>query len=327
MYSIDLHQDISSNCLLCTHKNFFEKNSIHQWWNHLEIPVNNQSDLPRLVEWKVKIVFAAICIEPQEMTKWKKIATHAALNQIYFYQYLEQNSNWKIKIIRNYNEINTIPPEWVWIILHIEGFYFIEKIEDINILDEFYNLWVRSIWFTWNIDNAICGGWSSKNWLTTLGATIVEKVINMNFFIDLAHSNINSFNDILEKVKEYPIVTHTQVKELFAHERNLTDSQIIKIAQKWWLIWLMPHPIMLGTNDFNKYIESIKYIKNLVWIEYVAIGTDFDWTTSTTLIEEFKQSSDFPSLQHKLLQSWLTETETHKILYENALNLIKKKLW
>lgn len=57
MFKVDLHQDWSDNALYLTHKDFFQKNELHEGWNHLGRGVNNQVDFPRLQEGGLDLVF------------------------------------------------------------------------------------------------------------------------------------------------------------------------------------------------------------------------------------------------------------------------------
>lgn len=326
MKIIDLHQDISSNCMYITHKNFFQRNAINQWWNQFGRQVNNQSDLPRLLDWWVSVVFGAMCLIPSEMNLPITITKQLIQYQIDFYKYLETQSKWQIKIIYSYKDIDSLGEWQLWIVLHMEWFYFIDEQWDLSILDNYFDQWIRSIWLTWNVDNVLAWWASSENWLTELWRKFVSKLSKMPMILDLAHLNPVSTNDILNNIDFSPFVTHTQINSIFNHPRNLTDIQIIDIAQKWWVIWLMPNPRMLGSTSLDVFVDSISYVKKLVWIDYVAIWTDFDGTTSPQLIAWFDQSSDFPNLIDKLFESWFEQNEISKILFENPLRILKQRL-
>ncbi len=75
--------------------------------------------------------------------------------------------------------------------------------------------------------------------LTELGVELVKKLVDKKIAIDLSHANEKTFFDIVElcsALKAYgknPIVfaSHSNVKAICNHARNLTDKQIMKIKE------------------------------------------------------------------------------------------------
>jgi hypothetical protein len=61
MYVFDAHQDITDALLYTSHGDFWKENGVHEGWNILHLPVNNQSDFVRLKKGNVKGVFGVSC--------------------------------------------------------------------------------------------------------------------------------------------------------------------------------------------------------------------------------------------------------------------------
>ncbi len=328
MKVIDLHNDIAINSLYTTHKNFFEENNFYDWWNTEGKDIVNQVDLPRIIQWDVKIIFGACCLMPDMYNHILDTKRFLIEKQIDFYDYLIEKSNWRINQILNQMDLDYVSwkEEVIWLIKHIEGFYFAEKNKDLEILDHYYQRGIRSIWLTWNKANNIAWWIDEDKNLTNIGRRFLKKLQEKNIIIDLAHLWKRSFEDVLNYVDQPVMVSHTQLENFKKHPRNINKSSLKKIAQKNWIIGLMPYPKFLGSSNIIDYIESLKYVIDNVWIAHVSIGTDFDGFFSSKKIKEFCQSSDFPALEKKLKDNWFSSEDVHRIFFGNAYNFIKNVL-
>lgn len=77
-----------------------------------------------------------------------------------------------------------------------------------------------------------------------------------------------------------------------------------------------------GGTTIEKVIEHIDYIKNLVGIDYIGIGSDFDG--GITPPNELYDASCYPELTKKLVERGYTEEEIKKILGGNFLRIFKQ---
>lgn len=329
MFVCDMHQDWADNSLILTHKDFFRKNAVNDWWNMHWIQTNNQVDLPRLKEWEVNLVFGGLALLPWDIEKEVNIKIDRIKEHIEFYDYLLNNSNGEIKSILNSLDLKNIQESWeIGLIKHLEGFYYFdEKDTNFEIVDYFYQLWVRSVALTWNKENNLAGGANSQQWLTEFWKNFIKKIAEKNMILDVAHIWKQSFWDIINET-DYPLImSHTQLQSINYDSRNINDNQALAIAEKGWVVGLMAHPKFLWSNDIKDYINSIKYLVDLVGIDHVAIWSDFDGTTCSELINGFSQSNEFPYLIKNLQKEGFEQNEIEKILWENIkkfiLNTIK----
>ena len=70
-------------------------------------------------------------------------------------------------------------------------------------------------------------------------------------------------------------------------------------------------------------IKHIDYLKKLIGIDHIALGSDFDGIDGDL---EIKDASFLPLLKLKLKEHGYTEDEINKITHLNALNLFSKIL-
>lgn len=79
---------------------------------------------------------------------------------------------------------------------------------------------------------------------------------------------------------------------------------------------------ILGGTSIGKVIEHIDYIKNLVGVDYIGIGSDFDG--GITPPNELYDAGTYPLITKKLVERGYTEEEIKKILGGNFLRVFKK---
>lgn len=260
----------------------------------------------------------------------------------------------EIDIIENLKEVNSLIsnynliPKDIKYIYGIEGLDYLEKIEDV---DKIYDLGVRSVNIVWNNDNKFGGGakGDEARGLTDLGKELVKKLVDKKIAIDLSHANEKTFYDIIDLCNElrneekYPIVfaSHSNVKEICNHKRNLSDDQIIKIKELNGVIGVVAvKPFCVQEEKFNKenkkyqdaYIQHIKYIMDLLGgVDNIAVSTD-DMTYYKTNkryykhFNVFKQERMKKELENLLLSNGFSSKDTENILYKNFNNKILQRL-
>lgn len=214
----------------------------------------------------------------------------------------------------------------IWYLLHIEWLY---SVKNKYMIDLFYELWVRSIWLLWNEDSNIwtsCRQWNYY-WLSKFWKEIVEYIEKKWMILDLAHIWDTSFEDVMKIVKKPVIVSHTAVRSLNNYDRNITDKQMKMVKKSWWLVWITWCSFFLNWSieaSLEEYIKHIKYAIDLIWIDYVWIGSDFEWMWIDVCPKWFHSINDLWNLKKWLKNIWLSDEDIDKIFYKNAEKFIKK---
>ena len=141
---------------------------------------------------------------------------------------------------------------------------------------------------------------------------------SLGIIIDVSHVGIKTIQDILTETKNPIIATHSGARSVSDHYRNLYDWQIQDIANSGGVVGVVFYPWFLNGSasaSISDVIEHIDYIKNLVGIDYVALGSDFDGIEVTPL--GLEDTTKFPDLTMALLQHGYTESDLEKILGGN----------
>lgn len=153
--------------------------------------------------------------------------------------------------------------------------------KDLDNVDVFYGLGVRSSQITYNFQNWAGSGCNEVNGsgLTVYGHELVEKMNSVGMLIDLSHANMRTMSDAISASRDPVIVSHSCCKALFEHNRNTTDENIRAIADKGGLFGVTQmRPFMTHQIDdaVHFYYQHIEHAVNVAGIEHVCIGSDRD---------------------------------------------------
>lgn len=144
-------------------------------------------------------------------------------------------------------------------------------------LDDYYNCGLRAVGLTWNYANEYAGGCGSDEGLSESGRELIRRCEDMGMLVDCAHLNRSSFWQVMEIAQKPLIVSHTCCDALQHHRRNLTDRQMLAVAEHGGVIGIGFVPDFLGgAGNLCRLCEHIEYSVALVGSEHVALGSDFD---------------------------------------------------
>lgn len=166
------------------------------------------------------------------------------------------------------------------IFIGIENGYGIGK--DISLLKYYKELGVIYLTLCHNGDNDICDsakGNHEHNGLSDFGKEVVKELNRLGIMVDLSHAGDKSFYDALELSKSPIIASHSSCRAICNHPRNLTDEQIVALARKGGVMQICIYDHFLnndGVASVKTIADHIDHVVNLVGVDYVGIGTDFD---------------------------------------------------
>ena len=243
-----------------------------------------------------------------------------------FYEEIGSNSE-HIALATNYNDLmENMNTGIISAFLTIEeGGVLKGKIEQLR---NFYRLGVRLITLTWNFQNEI--GFPNKNeehrnkGLTSFGLEVVSEMNRLGMIIDVSHLSDGGFYDVAKNSKKPFVASHSNARTISNHPRNLTDDMIRILAEKGGIMGINFEKHFLGHNDLSRVedmISHITHIKNVGGIDCISIGSDFDGISSRGL--EIKNIGEIEKLSIALKKNNFSDEEVEKILYKNAIRVIK----
>ena len=245
--------------------------------------------------------------------------------------------------------------------------------KDISRVEEFYKKGVRYITLCHSFHNDICDSSSDTkpaehNGVSEFGKQVIAEMNRLGMMVDLSHASDKSFFDAIELSKAPIIASHSSVRAIAQHNRNMTDEMIKKLAAKGGVIQICLLDEYIKNPDtttikyqrskqlHKKYLQSdkmteaekealskewdeveamdqdklptvkdvcdhIDHVKNLVGVDYVGIGSDFDGGGGML---DCTDVSQFPNITKELLRRGYSETEIRKIWGGNLLRVFRE---
>ncbi|ADL68130.1 Membrane dipeptidase [Thermoanaerobacterium thermosaccharolyticum DSM 571] len=281
-------------------------------------------DLIRLDEGMVHLQVFATFIEPEYVRKDAATKTLKMIDKLY--QLMEKTD--KIKLILSGKDVEEAKNESkIGALLSIEGGEALEG--DLALLRMFYKLGVRAMTLTWSLRNDLGDGilGSSDYGLTSFGKDVIKEMNRLGMIVDVSHLNERGFWDAINICEKPLIASHSDCKALCRHPRNLSDEQIKAIADKGGVIGINFCPNFLRDDDnasIEDVLDHIEHIVNLVGINHVGFGSDFDGIEKTPL--GLDDVASFPKILDGLKKRGFSDDEINSISHDNFERIIKEIL-
>ncbi len=307
-------------------------------------------DLPRLQEGNVGLqLFAAVTKSPsgqnyQENTGESDDITTLALAQVWpidtwfslfdraYYQLhklrdLEAESAGLFKVVESGEDLRQVVSERdrgnriIAGIFVIEGGHALEgKLDNI---DKLFNAGLRVIGMTHFFDNELGGSLhgTTGSGLTDFGRQVVARANQLGLVIDVAHASEQMVWEILELAERPVILSHGGVKDMCDVGRNFDNKLMLALAAKGSLIGIGYWDGAVCDVSPSGIVKSIRHAIDLLGVEHVALGSDYDGTTEVVL-----DTSELAVLTQTMLEQGFAEEEIRKVMGENARDFFLKNL-
>ena len=250
---------------------------------------------------------------------------------------IEDSAPDQIKICKTASEIRqAIKQNKFAAVFHIEGAEAItDSLEELSML---YDYGLRSIGPVWSRPNIFAFGVpfrfpSSPDigpGLTETGKKLIRECNKLRIMIDLSHMNEKGFFDIA-KISDAPLVaSHSNAYKLSHQSRNLTDEQLLAIRDSNGLVginfgvkFLRQDGERNRDTPLQTIINHIRYIVDLIGVDHVGFGSDFD---GTTIPNELKDCSALPKLIEAMQKAGFHSDEIEKIAAQNWISVLER-IW
>ncbi len=229
--------------------------------------------------------------------------------------------------VRNAAELPALQAGSSALLLGIENAYALGK--DLSLIDEFAQMGVVYITLCHNGHNDICDSASQAdtpehNGLSAFGCEVIKAMNRTGIIIDMSHASEKSFYDALEYSQTPIICSHSSVWTLCHHRRNLKDEQIKALAQKGGMTGICLYGGFLAKDreaNIKDAVAHINHVRDLVGIDYVGIGSDFDGGGGIT---GCNHSGEFFNLVRELLREGYSQHDIKKIVGGNFLRVLNE---
>lgn len=325
--------------------------------DHCQRPVLDTEYFREVISGNITVI--AVTLEDLEFINGYKKAVERDLRQVlcriaYHFRWIKSAPDLAI-LVENIDDLYRAKKEGkVGVIFALQNIFIDDDLEMLEIL---HKLGVRIIQLTYNERNLVGDGCAepADAGLSNFGRAVIEEMNRLGIIIDLSHCGDRTTIDAIECSREPVMFTHANVRDLNPSIRNKTSNQIRKLADKGGVIGLTTYPPLTGIDDrkspnLEDFLGQIDYVRNLVGVDHIAIGTDYDTKGTRDLslskeitrkfsevyngtyktncndpvIKGFEKLDQFPSIISGLFAHGYSQEDVIKILGGNAIRLFSQ---
>lgn len=313
----------------------------------LERGTQGHVDLPRLIEGNVALqVFSSVTKTPKNQNYDANSAetdnitllavaqlqpprtwTSLLERSLFHAQKLERaaaRSEGRLHVIRSPGELDALlaaraaGQKAVGGLLSIEGLQNMEgKIEN---LDRLYNAGFRMAGLVHFFDNEIAGSMhgEQKGGLTPLGRQTIARMEQLGMIVDIAHSSHATVAEVLKMAKRPVVSSHGGVQAVCKVNRNLSDDEIRGVAKTGGVVGIGYWDAAICGTEPEKVAAAIAHVRDLVGIDHVGLGSDFDGAVTTGF-----DTAQLVYVTQALVDRGFTPEEIGKVMGGNVLRVLR----
>lgn len=209
------------------------------------------------------------------------------------------------------------PGSPVGAMLSVEGLHNLEG--DLDNLAVLHEAGVRMAGLTHFFDNDLAGSMhgEAKGGLTPMGRAAVRQMEDMGMIVDIAHCSHQCVADVLAMARRPVVSSHGGVQATCDVNRNLTDDEIRGVAATGGLIAIGYWDAAICDTSPRSAARAMRHVRDLVGIDYVALGSDFDGSVTTRF-----DTSQLVQVTQALLDEGFTPADIRAVMGANALRVI-----
>jgi len=304
---------------------------------HQPEPGENHVDLPRIKEGGLDAAFFSIYM-PGTVTGPE--AVKQALILIDHVRSLAERHPNEIVLATTAAEVRAAHKAGKFAaLMGMEGGHMID--DSLAVLRDYQRLGVRYLTLSHSVNTNWADSSGDKpahNGLTAFGKDVVRELNRLGVMVDISHVADKTFWDALETSKAPLVASHSSMRAISGHPRNMTDDMIRALGAKGGVVMINysvgflsneryeaglknPAPAELPRVSWEKIIDHIDHAVKLAGPAHVGLGSDFDGTTVPDGMEDV---SKLPKITAALLAKGYSEQDVKNILGENILRLLER---
>ena len=211
------------------------------------------------------------------------------------------------------------------IMMGIENGYAIGK--DIANVERFRNRGIVYMTLCHNGNNQLCGSCRDNEenlGVNAFGEQVIQEMNRVGMMVDISHAGVQTFYDALDISTKPIVASHSSARALCNHPRNLYDDQMRALAAKGGVAQVTLYNGFLkevGQATIEDAIAHLNHMVDVMGIEHVGIGTDFDGDGG---IIGCASASELINFTRHLLKERYSEEDIRRIWGGNFLRVMKE---
>ena len=207
------------------------------------------------------------------------------------------------------------------VLLSVEGLHNLEG-KHAN-LDRLYDVGFRMAGLTHFFDNELAGSMHGlkKGGLTPFGIEIIRAMEAKGMVVDIAHCSHQCVAEVLAMAKRPVVSSHGGVQATCKVNRNLTDDEIKGVAATGGVVGIGYWDAAVCDNSPKGIVKAIAHVRDLVGIDHVGLGSDFDGAVKTRF-----DTTRLDAITQSLIDAGFSDADIGKVMGGNVLRLLGQTL-
>lgn len=184
---------------------------------------------------------------------------------------------------------------------------------------------VQMMTLVWNGENEIGSGHQTHHGLTAFGREAVKKLEEQNIIVDVSHLNDEGFDEVCEIAEKPFIASHSNLRSVCPHKRNLTEEQFQEIVRRKGLVGLNLFEPFLSAEGRGTKDALLRHVYRMLELggeNVLACGSDFD---GADIHPSLDTPAKFAGAAQYLTDHGIGEDQVRKMFFDNALNFFMAK--
>ncbi|HEY7970937.1 MAG TPA: membrane dipeptidase [Candidatus Limnocylindrales bacterium] len=206
-------------------------------------------------------------------------------------------------------------------LLAIEGAHALD--DEVLNLDRLDSADYRMVGLAHFFDNAFAGSAHGVDGggLTPAGRDLIAALERRQILVDVAHASEATIDDVLRVATRPVVASHTGVRGVADHGRNLGDDQLRRIAATGGIVGIGFWPAACGGETVDWIARSIAHAVAVVGADHVALGSDWDGAVTVPFT-----AAGMGLLTGALVGHGLDETQIGAVMGGSAIRLLRETL-
>ncbi|MCD8248656.1 MAG: membrane dipeptidase [Lachnospiraceae bacterium] len=183
---------------------------------------------------------------------------------------------------------------------------------------------VKMMTLVWNGVNELASGHNTDQGFTKFGREAVERMEECGIIVDVSHLNDRGFRELCEFAERPFIATHSNLRSVCGHVRNLTEEQFREIVRRGGLVGVNLYEYFLADDHHGDPDSLYRHVSRMLELggeDVIACGSDFDGADIDPALDT---PAKFASFADYLLAKNVSQAMIDKIFFDNALEFFRR---
>ena len=186
---------------------------------------------------------------------------------------------------------------------------------------------VRAMTVVWNGENEIASGNDTDRGFSDFGRRVIPELERCGILVDVSHLNDRGFYELLDIAEKPFLATHSNLRSICPHKRNLTGDMVRRMVERDCLIGINYYTFFIEENgEVDSPEQLYRHIDRFLELgaeKNLALGSDFDGADLPEFLNSPAKVADF---YEYLLSRGLSERVVNGIYCENAMSFLRRNM-